>query len=135
MSHPKDYKPREQFKEFNFRVVIGYPELLEKVMIWDASLDDKKIELLKFDFLLQQNLSEGPLKEKIDSYRLFFEGTDGEKIHFVIRDLDGKKVGRTAVNQTRYEAIEKACQKNLSPEDLKYLLEEPYVNCNKVKIS
>ena len=77
------------------RVVVGYHELVEKLLLWRDGLDDRVIEYLKYDFYRT-----APRKAA-----LFFSGCTETKLEFWIHGLEENKVGKTGLGRSDYDEI------------------------------
>jgi len=76
-------------------VVVGYHELVEKLLLWRDGLDDRVIEYLKYDFYRT-----APRKAA-----LFFSGCTETKLEFWIHGLEENKVGKTGLGRSDYDEI------------------------------
>ncbi len=90
-------------KEMTVRLVFGYNQLREKVLIFDAKLDDRIIEFLKIVALSEY----GPLHKLLDNevaMEILFEGIEDGKISFVCLP-DGSDLLSFALKRELYNNI------------------------------
>lgn len=101
------------------RLVVGYRELVEKVLLWKEGLDDRAIEALKFGFLLQQ--------ERRDVI-LTFAGTVAGRLEFWVEGLGEEgKVGKTGVSRQAYAEALAELDRLLERPRLRTVLSPPRV--------
>ncbi|HUX19757.1 MAG TPA: CpXC domain-containing protein [Spirochaetia bacterium] len=107
----------------NGRIVIGYPELVEKIKLSRDGLDDRVLEVLKF-YLLEK-------MEAADTVRAYyFAGTD-DSIEFHIYGAREDQVGVSKVPLRIYEKIAAEIEKKSSEDPFSSILEPPYVSVQK----
>lgn len=112
-----------RIKTDSSRVVIGYRELVEKILVYGADLDDRVIEIIKFR-LLQ--------KAETESANIYFSSLDNESIIFHIYGLKPDKVGVTKIPVDIYKSIEQQLEQLLEDEDIKLFTDGPYVSVNRI---
>lgn len=105
------------------RVAIGYRELVEKIVIAGAGLDDRVIEIIKFRLLE---------KADADNISISLNGTDDESLVFHIYGLKPDQVGISHIPKTVYSKIESELDELLENEDIKLFTDGPYVSVSRV---
>lgn len=99
------------------RLVVGYPELVEKLLLWRDGLDDRVIEYLKYGFYLQNR-----------GYFLMYAGEEGSKLEFWVQALsDPAKVGKTGLPRDAYRQALEQVESLLDRPRLKPFLTPPRV--------
>ena len=108
------------------QIVIGYSELVEKLKIHDASLDDSAVELIKYYLLAKAGAGVTP--------KIFFTGCKGDELEFDIIGLRKDEVGKARVPRELYKkSVEELPVKRLE-EPFSTILTPPYVSITKVEI-
>ncbi len=88
----------KEFEGYNLRYVCEYNSLLEKILIFDALLNDKAIEVIKLLVLSQE-------PDKADNRTCIFgKKTDGE-IEFIVSDAKENQVYTSRVPLETYNVI------------------------------
>jgi len=106
------------------RIVIGYPELVEKLAIFEAGLDDRAVEVIKY-YLSQK------VEEDAD-FDIHFRGREGGKLVFHILGLREDEVGVSSIAFTLYEKVARELPEKIHEEPFDFLLAPPYVSFKKV---
>lgn len=88
----------EKFEGYNLRFVTEYNELLEKLLIFDAGLNDKAVEVIKLMILSQD-------AEKADARVCRFGKLENETLEFMIYDKTENQVYTSAVPKQSYDTI------------------------------
>ena len=88
----------EAYEEYNLRFVCDYNSLLEKILIFDAQLNDKAIEVIKL-LILAQN------PEKQNNRTCMFGKKDKEVLEFMIQDTEENMLYTSQVPYETYETI------------------------------
>jgi hypothetical protein len=112
------------------RVVIGYRELVEKISIYENSLDDRVIELLKY-YLLTKAIESGASVERA---KVFFQDKSLDTLVF---HIEGIKKDEIAISKLTYEMYNKAAkdiEKKVKEEPFNKFLIPPYVSVNKIDL-
>jgi hypothetical protein len=110
------------------RVAIGYPELVEKVRIWRAGLDDRAVEVVKY-YLLSRAL-EG---EEQRDVRVLFVGLEGDgRLRFQIEGLRDREVAVSRVAEATYSRAKERLNEIPGDDPLREMLEPPYVSINRI---
>lgn len=107
----------------NGRVVIGYPELVEKMKLVRDGLDDRVVEVLKF-YLLEK-------MEAADSVRAYYHAKGTDSIEFHIYGVREDEVGISKVPVRIYEKVEAEIDRKASEDPFSSILEPPYVSVQK----
>jgi hypothetical protein len=110
------------------RVAIGYDELVEKLRIRDAGLDDRVVEVLKY-YLLQKALEHYEGEAEV---RLLFHSKDDSGLVFHALGLRDKEVGVLKVSRQMAEKAGQQLQDKLREEPFDQILAGPYVSVNKL---
>jgi len=105
------------------RIVIGYPELVEKLAILREGLDDRVVETIKF-YLDQKAQSD-------ESLQILFRAKSGDKLVFHLMGLRKDEVGISNIPFSLYETIQRELATRLTQEPFDLLLAPPYVSYQK----
>ncbi|MBN1696273.1 MAG: CpXC domain-containing protein [Spirochaetales bacterium] len=111
------------------RVVIGYPELVEKLLIMKAGLDDRVIEAIKF-YLLQK-ATDTSKDEDRDIAISFREQKPGALV-FHIEGMKEDTIGVSEIKQEMYDKIKTDIDGKVKEEPFNTFLVPPYVSLNRV---
>ena len=103
------------------RVVIGYPELVEKISVIGQALDDRIIEIIKFRLL-----EKSPKPEIL----IRFSHKDQDNLIFHIDGLRTDQVGVSKVPIEVYENISNNLDSVIEDENISLILKPPYVSIN-----
>lgn len=106
------------------RVVFGYPELAEKVLIYKEKLDDRAIEVIKY-FYLQKAGSEQDLTIYLDS-------TDEDNLHFHIHGLRKDEIGIANIKRQFYSETLRDLNDIVQREEIQEIITPPFVSIKKV---
>ncbi len=88
----------EAYEEYNLRFVCDYNSLLEKILIFDACLNDKAIEVIKL-LILAQN------PEKQNNRTCMFGKKNKDGLEFMIQDTEENMIYTSQVPYETYETI------------------------------
>ena len=88
----------EKFNGYNLRFVTEYNELLEKLLIFDAGLNDKAVEVIKL-MVLSQDL------EKAEQRVCRFGKLESGSLEFMIHDRKENQVYTSSVPKDSYDTI------------------------------
>jgi hypothetical protein len=110
------------------RVAIGYDELVEKLRIREAGLDDRVVEVLKY-YLLQKVLEHYEGEAEV---RLLFSGLEPAGLVFHAHGLRDKEVGVLRVSRQMAEKAAAQLEEKLREEPFDQILAGPYVSVNKL---
>ncbi len=109
------------------RVVVGFPEMQEKLRIANAKLDDRAVEIAKYH-LLRRAEADNPGKEVV----IYFATRGGGFLTFDAHGLRPGEVGRLRVPEDAVERIAAELPRNLKREPYRSFLTGPYVSCTRV---
>ncbi|OHD73697.1 MAG: hypothetical protein A2V99_17685 [Spirochaetes bacterium RBG_16_67_19] len=110
------------------RVAIGYDELVEKLRIREAGLDDRVVEVLKY-YLLQKVLEHYEGEAEV---RLLFTGLEPAGLVFHAHGLRDKEVGVMRVSRQMADKAAGQLEGKLREEPFSQFLAAPYVSINKL---
>ncbi len=108
------------------RTVLGFRELVEKIRILQAGLDDSVMEIVKFYIM-----------EKVDSdkeIRIEYHNMENNELTFYIYGLKENEVGISKLPADFYEEVKKTLPKIKNDEPYSYILEGPYISINKIEL-
>ena len=88
----------KNFEEYNLRFVCEYNNLLEKILIFDAELNDKAIEIIKLLILSQE-------PEKQDDRICVFGKREEDTIEFMVQDIKENMIYTANIPISTYETI------------------------------
>ena len=115
------------------RVVIGIPELAEKLAIFRAGFDDRAIEMLKFLLVTQPGRDNDPSPAGGREVAVTFRGVEGGKIAFHIAGLREGEVAVARPDRSLYDRIVADLANRLAAEPFKDFCEPPYVSLRRVE--
>ena len=107
------------------RLAIGYPELVEKISLLMAALDDGAVEILKY-FLKK--------KTGNDDVLIYFRKVEDDHLIFHIHGLKEDQVASTRLPAAVYRDTEASLPEKRGDELFSAILEPPYVSANKISI-
>lgn len=106
------------------RLVVGYPELEEKVLAAVSGLDDRAVEVLKF-YLLNKIDEEAEVS-------IYFHEIKNDNLRFRIHGLKRNEIGIVPVNRKLYDKVLSQIDELETSEDLGEVLTPPYVSIHKI---
>ncbi len=109
------------------RVVIGYPELIEKLLLQSEGIDDRAVELIKY-YMVRKALSENAKAIPKITVTVVERG----KMKFQLEGLRDDSVGITWIEHGTYKKALKDIKRRLDS-TLKRILEPPYVSVRKLE--
>ncbi len=115
-----------QKKYKNKKIVIGYPELAEKIILLDNNLDDRIIEIIKFYIISKLNTDK-------DIF-LYFNKIENSTLIFHIYGLKADEIGISKIDYGFYKKVEKGLKAKLKEEPFKEILSLPYISVNKISM-
>lgn len=108
------------------RIVVGYPELEEKVLAAVLGLDDRAVEVLKF-YLLNK------IDEETEA-SIYLHEAEGDTLRFRIHGLKKDEIGIVPVNRQLYDKVLSQIGELEESEDLGVVLTPPYVSIHKIYV-
>lgn len=108
------------------RVVIGYPELVEKIKLYRWDLDDRIIEIIKF-YLLEKAGGSPEIKVYLDTF-------EDELLVFHLHGVKQDEIGIVNIPLSFYEKTEKQFDEIGSDNQFRELLHPPYISIHKIYI-
>jgi hypothetical protein len=108
------------------RIVIGYKELVEKLKIYLADLDDCAIELIKYYLLARAGPGAAP--------SIYFQERDGDELLFDIFGLREDEIGKARIPGELYEKSLGELPEKRGEEPFISFLTPPYVSITKIEI-
>jgi len=127
MSFLKKLKDKPSSRE---RVVIGYPELMEKTRILQDGLDDQVVEYLKY-LVLSKVLEKTSDAAETDASIAYSE-KKGDEIILHIIGLKADEVGIFKVPMEWYKQAETEIESRIVEEPFNEFLVPPYVSLNRL---
>lgn len=115
------------------RVVIGVPELAEKLAIFRAGLDDRAVEMLKFLLVTRPGRAGEPPANAGRELVVTFQGIEGGKIVFHVAGLREGEVAVARLERALYDRIEADLANRLAEEPFRAFCEPPYVSLRRVE--
>jgi hypothetical protein len=110
------------------RVVIGFPELAEKVLIFGRGLDDRVIEIMKYYLLTG---AAGPDAEAEGDVSLLYRGEDEGKHLFHILGMKEGEVGVARLAGAIYRKIAADVEHRVKEEPFSDFCQPPWVSLRK----
>jgi hypothetical protein len=108
------------------RIVVGFPELAEKVRICTRGLDDRVIEIMKY-YLLTGSAGEGDQEQDKD-VSLAYRGVEGNTHLFHILGLKAGEVGVARLAEQFYQKIASDVERRVKEEPFRDFCEPPWVS-------
>jgi hypothetical protein len=115
------------------RVVIGVPELAEKIAIFRAGLDDRAVEMLKFLLVSRPARDGEPSPAAGREVAVTFRGAEGGRLVFHIAGLREGEVAVARPDRSLYDRIVADLANRLAEEPFKDFCEPPYVSLRRVE--
>ena len=106
------------------RVAIGFQELIEKIRAYQANLDDRVIELIKY--LLYKKAGGGI------SVTVKFGGVEDQELLFEIHGLRDEEIGVVRISKNFYDRMARELPQKEKEEPFDVILAPPYVSLSKV---
>lgn len=85
---------------YNLRFVTSYNELMEKILVFDAGLNDKVTEFLKMMILIQE-------PEKAENRIAMYGKTENDYIEFMVQDKKDNQLYTSHIPKSTYDEVEK----------------------------
>ena len=111
------------------RIVVGFPELAEKVLICSRGLDDRVIEIMKY-YLLTGAAAGGDQEQDRD-VTLVYRGVEGDKHLFHILGIKAGEVGVARLAEQFYQKIASDVESRVREEPFRDFCEPPWVSLRK----
>jgi hypothetical protein len=119
----KKYSPSQ-------RIVIGYPELVEKLAIFKNGLDDRVIEYIKYHLLSHILAKIGENEDK--EIGIYFTEKKNDSLAFHIKGLKNDEIGISNIPIVSYEKTLKEIDSKINDEPFCDFLLGPYISINKI---
>ncbi len=116
-----------------WRVVIGFPELAEKLRILALDLDDRAIEIMKYYLLTRP--TEDPAAGQVspgEDVIAIFSGTEGERVVFQVEGLRKGEIGVARLSMDVYRKILADVEKRVEEDPFKEFCGAPYVSVRRI---
>ena len=110
------------------RIVIGFPELAEKVLIFGRNLDDRVIEIMKYYLLTG---AAAPDQEGEQDVSLVYRGAEGGKHLFHIIGMKEGEVGVARLAVELYAKIASDLERRILEEPFHEFCKPPWVSLRK----
>ncbi|MGD0725602.1 MAG: CpXC domain-containing protein [Spirochaetia bacterium] len=111
------------------RIVVGFPELAEKVLICTRGLDDRVIEIMKYYLLT--GAAAGGDQEHDKDVTLAYRGVEGDKHLFHILGIKAGEVGVARLAEQFYQKIASDVESRVREEPFRDFCEPPWVSLRK----
>jgi hypothetical protein len=108
------------------RIVIGYPELIEKLKIYFARLDEFAIELIKYYILVKAGVGSSP--------SIYFDAVDSGTLIFDIIGLREDEIAKMQIQSEVYDKALTELSQKRGEEPYSTFLEPPYISISKIEI-
>ncbi len=105
------------------RLAIGYKELVEKMLIYGEKLDDRIIEIIKFQLLE---------KSENKDITIFLNHVDSNKLIFHIHGLKPDRLGVSQIPRRVYDKINGSLMQLLNDKNIKLFTKPPYISVNRI---
>ncbi|MCK4540894.1 MAG: hypothetical protein KAU17_01540 [Spirochaetales bacterium] len=103
------------------RILIGYPELIDRLTVMKTGLDDEVIEIVKY-YIFQ----------KAGGEHIYFQSKDDENLIFHIHGLRAEEVGISRIPLNFYEKVSESLTLRRKDEPFRTILAGPYISAEKV---
>jgi hypothetical protein len=111
------------------RIAIGYPELVEKMIIINEDLDDRIIEAIKF-YMLQKAMETMNNEEK--DITIYFKEKKTDTLIFHIEGMKEDEIAVSQIKKEMYDKIKADIEKKVKEEPFNTFLVPPYVSLKRV---
>ncbi|MBN1525032.1 MAG: CpXC domain-containing protein [Spirochaetales bacterium] len=118
-------------KKGNKRIVIGYPELLEKIKIFSDRLNDQVVEYLKYN-IMSKLLEKSDENETENDINVYYNERKEDALLFHIQGLKSGEVGLFKVPMGAYEQAVQEIDTKINSEPFNEFLTPPYVSLNRL---
>ncbi len=106
-------------------VAIGYPELVEKILIAGEGLDERAIEIIKFRLLL---------KAPSTGINIVFKSIENNNLIFHVLGLKENETGITKIPRSAHDDILQNIASLSEDEDVRMIIEGPYISVSKISL-
>jgi hypothetical protein len=107
------------------RVVVGYPELVEKIRIHRAGLDDRAIEVIKYH-LLSRAMEGEEMGDRDPS--VVFQGVEDDRLVFHIQGMKDGKIAVSRIPKETYLKVQPRLDELAGEEPFSDFLTPPHVS-------
>jgi len=111
------------------RIVIGYKELVEKLLLFQNDLNDQAIEIIKYYLLIKLNET-----FKSEDIKIYFQKIENDSLFFYIEGLKKDELGQYEIKMDLYNKILKDIDAKIENPTFATFLEPPYISLNKVYV-
>jgi hypothetical protein len=111
------------------RIVVGYPELVEKLRIHLAGLEDQAVEVIKYH-LLSRAVENEETQER--DPRVAFHGVEGDRLVFHIEGLSAQGIAVSRVARETYEKARARLGELIQEEPFSEFLAPPHVSVSRL---
>lgn len=108
------------------QVVVGFAELRERLLIEDAGLDFRGVELLKYHILLRSDKQEGTV--------ILFRALDSDRLVFHIHGLKDEEIAVLRAPISAYERSLADTRTESDDEAHRIILDPPYISVRKIEL-
>jgi hypothetical protein len=112
------------------RVVVGFPELVEKVLIASLALDDRVIEMMKY-YLLTGSASEGAGAQALD-VGILYRGKERGRHVFNIVGMKAGEIGVARLAEELYSRISADVEKRVQEDPFLDFCVPPWVSLRRI---
>ncbi|HET6449689.1 MAG TPA: CpXC domain-containing protein [Spirochaetia bacterium] len=112
------------------RVVVGFPELSEKVLLAGAGRDDRVIEIMKYYLLTGSERSEP--QESAEEVRVIYRGEEAGRHLFAIMGLREGEVGMARLADELYGRIASDVERRVAEDPFQDFCTPPWVSLRRV---
>jgi hypothetical protein len=109
-------------------LVVGYPELVERLSVMEGGLDFRAIEVLKY-YLLRPALDDSEGEEEI---RIRFKEKMQDELVFYIEGMKEDEIAVSRIAIETYNKVMQNLEDTLNSEPFSTLLSPPYISINKI---
>ena len=111
------------------RIVVGYAELVEKLKVHLAGLDDQVVEVIKYH-LLSRALENEEMQER--DPRVSFQAAEGDRLVFHIAGLSDNEIAVSRVPRETYEKARARLGQLIREEPFSEFLSPPHVSISRL---
>lgn len=115
------------------RVVIGYPELREKMLAYAHGLDDRALEILKF-LLVEKALDKDLNEHSFNDITIILNNIENQQLEFYLYGLKDEEVATPRISMDLYNKVLESLPERLESELYSEIVKPPYVSINKIAL-